>query len=79
MKIRTLLIDGSFLLKRSFYGGKNVFTKSFGHCGGLYQFMTMTRKLIKNHMINKDHFFARMPPYAWDEDGSGFLIGQERT
>jgi len=53
MKTRTLLVDGDNLLKRSFHGAKDVYTKSFGHLGGLYQFMTTVRKLIKDHMINK--------------------------
>lgn len=53
MKIRTLLVDGSYLLKRSFHGAKDVETSRFGHIGGLYSFMTTIRKLIKKHMINK--------------------------
>jgi len=53
MRTRTLLVDGNYLLKRSFHGAKDTYTQSFGHCGGLYQFMTTTRKLIKDHMINK--------------------------
>jgi 5'-3' exonuclease len=53
MKIRTLLVDGDNLLKRSFFGAKDICTTTFGHCGGLYQFMTTIRKQIKEHMINK--------------------------
>jgi DNA polymerase-1 len=53
MKIRTLLVDASYLLKRSFHGAKDTHTKSFGHIGGLYQFFTTLRMLIKNHKINK--------------------------
>lgn len=64
MKTRTLLVDSSYLLKRSFFGAKDVRTKSFGHCGGLYQFLTTTRKLIKKHMINKVIL-------AWDGQGGG--------
>jgi 5'-3' exonuclease len=52
MKTRTLLIDASYLLKRSFFGAKDVYTK-FGHLGAVYQFLTTTRKLIKEHMSNK--------------------------
>jgi 5'-3' exonuclease len=66
MKIRTLLVDSSYLLKRSFYGAKDVYTSSFGHCGGLYTFMTTVRKLIKTHMINK-------VVLAWDGEGGGIL------
>ena len=64
MKIRTLLIDGSYLLKRSYHGAKDIHTEKFGHIGGLYQFITTTRKLIKEHMINK-------VVVAWDGEGGG--------
>ena len=64
MKTRTLLVDGNNLLKRSFYGAKDVYTKSFGHLGGLYQFMTTIRMLIKKHMSNKIIIF-------WDGEGGG--------
>ncbi len=53
MKTRTLLVDSSYLLKRSFNGAKDTSTSAFGHIGGLYQFFTTVRKLIKAHMINK--------------------------
>lgn len=53
MKIRTLLVDSSYLLKRSFNGAKDVHTHKFGHIGGLYSFLTTVRKLIKAHKINK--------------------------
>jgi 5'-3' exonuclease len=64
MRIRTLLVDGSYLLKRSFHGAKDVQTKSFGHCGGLYSFLTTVRKLIKEHKINK-------VVICWDGEGGG--------
>lgn len=64
MKTRTLLIDGSYLLKRSFHGAKEIYTTEFGSIGGLYQFMTTTRKLIKKHMINKIIVF-------WDGERGG--------
>jgi 5'-3' exonuclease len=64
MKIRTLLIDGNNLLKRSYHGAKDVETANFGHLGGLYTFMTITRKLIKEHQINK-------VVIAWDGEGGG--------
>lgn len=53
MKIRTLLIDSSYLLKRSYNGAKDTYTSNFGHIGGLYQFLTTTRMLIKEYKINK--------------------------
>lgn len=53
MRTRTLLVDSSYLLKRSFNGAKDISTNKFGHIGGLYSFLTIVRKLIKEHRINK--------------------------
>jgi len=64
MKNRTLLVDGSYLLKRSFHGAKDISTNAFGHIGGLYSFMTTTRKLIKENMINKTII-------CWDGENGG--------
>lgn len=64
MKIRTLLVDGSYLLKRSYHGAKDVETANFGHIGGLYSFLTTVRKTIKEHMINK-------VVLVWDGEGGG--------
>jgi len=64
MKIRTLLVDSSYLLKRSFHGAKDIQTTKFGHIGGLYSFLTTIRKLIKDHMINKIVL-------VWDGEGGG--------
>jgi len=64
VKIRTLLVDSSYLLKRSFHGAKDLYTIKFGHIGGLYSFMTTIRKLIKNNMINK-------VVLVWDGENSG--------
>jgi DNA polymerase-1 len=64
MKIRTLLVDSSYLLKRSFNGANELYTDSFGHIGGLYQFFTMLRKLIKQHKINK-------VVLVWDGENGG--------
>ena len=64
MKTRTLLVDASYLLQRSFHGAKDVYTQSYGHCGGLYQFLTTVRKMIKEHMINK-------AVLVWDGEGGG--------
>ena len=63
MKIRTLLVDSSFLLKRSYYGAKNIYTK-VGHIGGLYSFLTTLRKLIKQYKINK-------VVLVWDGENGG--------
>ena len=64
MKTRTLLVDSSFLLKRSFNGAKDTYTQKFGHIGGLYQFLTTTRMLIKRHKINK-------VVLVWDGENGG--------
>jgi 5'-3' exonuclease len=64
MKTRTLLVDSSYLLKRSFHGAKDIQTTKFGHIGGLYSFLTTVRKMIKDHMINK-------VVLVWDGEGGG--------
>ena len=64
MKTRTLLVDSQNLLKRSFHGARDVETTKFGHIGGLYSFLTTTRKMIKEHMINK-------VVLVWDGEGGG--------
>jgi DNA polymerase-1 len=64
MKTRTLLIDSSYLLKRSFHGAKDSYTTQYGHIGGLYGYMTKLRKLIKDHMINK-------VVLVWDGENGG--------
>lgn len=64
MKIRTLLVDSPYLLKRSINGAKDVHTPKFGHFGGVYGFFIMIRKLINDHKINKVVLF-------WDGENSG--------
>jgi 5'-3' exonuclease len=64
MKIRTLLVDSSYLLKRSYNGAKDVQTIKFGFIGGLYSFLTTVRKLIKEHKINK-------VVLVWDGENGG--------
>ena len=64
MRNRTLLVDGSNLLKRSIHGAKDVYTTEFGHIGGLYSYITTLRKLIKEHLINKVIL-------VWDGEGGG--------
>jgi 5'-3' exonuclease len=53
MENRTLVVDGSFLLKQSFNGFKNTYTHSFECISGLYGSLIILRKLIKEHQINK--------------------------
>jgi len=66
MKTRTLLVDSSYLLQRSFYGAKEIYTVKFGHIGGLYSFMTTIRKLIKKYKINK-------VVLVWDGENGGIM------
>jgi DNA polymerase-1 len=65
MKIRTLVVDSSYLLKRSLHGAKDVYTSRFGHIGGLYSFLTTLRKLIKDYKINKVIL-------VWDGEQGGY-------
>jgi 5'-3' exonuclease len=53
MEIRTLLVDGSYLLQRSFHGAKDIYNSKGIHIGGIYQFLTTLRKLTKAYMTNK--------------------------
>lgn len=64
MNNRTLVVDSPYLLKRSIEGAKDLYTNKFGHIGGLYQFFTTLRKLIRDHKINK-------VVLAWDGENSG--------
>lgn len=66
MKIRTLVVDSTYLLKRSFHGAKNTYTTKFGHIGGLYSFFTTLRKLISEHSINK-------VVLCWDGENGGLF------
>jgi len=63
MKIRTLLVDGENLLKRSFHGAMEVQTKA-GYVGALYSFLTTIRKLIREYKINK-------VVLVWDGENGG--------
>lgn len=68
IKKRTLLIDGNYLMKRSFLGAKNMVSRNgngnIQHIGGLYQFMTMLRKLVKLYNPQKVIVF-------WDGQNGG--------
>ena len=52
METKTLLVDASYLFKRSYHGVKNAHTSS-GHIGGVYGFLTKVRKFIKESKVNK--------------------------
>jgi 5'-3' exonuclease len=51
--LETLVVDGDALLKRSFFGAKNVFNEKKEHIGGLYQFINILRKTLSEKYYNK--------------------------
>ena len=65
-KPKTLLIDSNALLKFGYHGAKNEYNHFGEHIGGLYQFLTITRKLLDK--ITFDNVFA-----FWDGPLSGKL------
>jgi len=65
-KINILLVDGNALFKRSFLGAKDVYNQEGVHIGGIYQFITVLRKLIDEDLYH--HVFV-----FWDGELSGQL------
>lgn len=63
METKTLLVDASYLLKRSFHGVKNGYSNA-GHIGGVYGFLTKIREFIKKLKVNKVILF-------WDGENGG--------
>jgi len=61
----TLLVDGDSLLKTAYYGAKNLYYKDT-HIGGIFQFLTMLRKVINENRFDKVFIF-------WDGQFSGRL------
>lgn len=61
--MNTLLVDSSFLFKRSFLGGKNIFSNEKS-IGALFTFFTTLRKLYLKYPINKNILM-------WDGENSG--------
>ena len=66
-KVNMLLVDGNALFKRSFLGAKDVYNQNQEHIGGIYQFITVIRKLLEEDLYHKVFVF-------WD----GRLSGQLR-
>ena len=52
-KIETLIVDGDALLKRAFFGAKNVYNENKDHIGGLFQFLNILRKTLSQKHYNK--------------------------
>lgn len=65
-KINMLLVDGNALFKRSILGAKDVYNQNQEHIGGVYQFITVLRKLIDDDLYHKVFVF-------WDGKLSGQL------
>jgi len=62
----TLLIDGNSLFKTGYHGAKNEFNRKGEHIGGLYQFITVLRKLLTENLYHRVFVF-------WDGKLSGKL------
>jgi 5'-3' exonuclease len=64
--INTLLVDGNALFKVGFFGAKNEYNHRGEHIGGLYQFITVVRKLLNENLYHRVYVF-------WDGPFSGKL------
>lgn len=64
--INTLLVDGNALFKTGFFGAKSEYNHRGEHIGGLYQFLTVLRKLLTENLYHRVYVF-------WDGLFSGKL------
>jgi 5'-3' exonuclease len=62
--VNTLIIDGNALFKNAFHGAKDLYNKQGHHIGGVYQFLTKLRMLLKSDVYNRVYVF-------WDGEFSG--------
>lgn len=62
---KTLLVDGDSLLKTAYHGAKNLYYKDT-HIGGIFQFLTMVRKMLNEYKFDRVYVF-------WDGTFSGRL------
>ena len=62
----TLLVDGNALFKSGYFGAKGEYNYKGQHIGGIYQFITMLRKLLTENMYHRVYVF-------WDGNYSGKL------
>jgi 5'-3' exonuclease len=62
---RTLLVDGDSLLKTAYHGAKNLYYKET-HIGGIFQFLTIIRKMLNEYKFDRVYVF-------WDGPFSGRL------
>jgi 5'-3' exonuclease len=63
--VHTLLVDGNAVLKTAYHGAKNLYHNE-NHIGGLFQFMSLIRKVINENRFDKIYVF-------WDGPFSGRL------
>lgn len=64
--LNTLLVDGNALFKTGFFGASSEFNKDGVHVGGIYQFITVLRKLLTDNLYHQVYVF-------WDGTFSGKL------
>jgi len=62
----TLLVDGNALYKRGFLGARSEYNRNGQHIGGIYQFITVLRKILNDNLFHKCFTF-------WDGEFSGKL------
>lgn len=62
----TLVVDGNALYKRGFIGAKDEFNSNGESIGGVYQFLTVLRKLLEENLYHNVFVF-------WDGEFSGKL------
>lgn len=64
--LNTLLVDGNALFKTGFNGASGVYNRDAIHVGGIYQFITVLRKLLTENLYHQVYVF-------WDGTFSGKL------
>jgi 5'-3' exonuclease len=64
--VNTLAIDGNALFKVGFFGAKDEYNHRGEHIGGVYQFLTVLRKLLSENLYHRVYVF-------WDGKLSGKL------
>lgn len=62
--LNTLLVDGNSLLKTAYHGAKDLYNSRGVHIGGIYQFITILRKLMDDQYYHRVFVF-------WDGKLSG--------
>ena len=65
-RINTLLIDGNALFKRGYHGSHDAYNREGQHIGGIYQFITILKKLLSEDVYHRVYVF-------WDGEFSGKL------